>query len=587
MGFSHSQTVSMDGLIRSFAIQEVPQIMLFLGAGASVSAGIPTADDMVWMFKREIYCSRTGTSPDAFRDLSIERHRAHLQNYFDKDGNFPTLGAESEYSDYFERCYQDEQGRRTFIRRSIRDGKPTIGHECLAVLLAQHKCEWIWTTNFDDLLERAERTDSPERLSHVGPESGTRIETILRERLAPVLVKLHGDYRYDRLQNTKHELLELDRRLRDHLEQNTQDNGLIVIGYSGRDESVMSALEAAVCKGNFRRGIYWCAREETTPSERVRALVSETVSRHGNGGIVEVTGFDDFLFRLYRQCAAKDDQIDGKAKVLFDSRQTFHLSSDHKSTDPLKTNAIKVVEFPTTPFTFNADVTSWKELRQLTQDQEIIAGLLKGKVHAFGNQERIRSVFQAKLKGTIEPGSIHGEDLRFSDSVMLGLLYDVLEWSLQHDYGLIQAGWRENRLFYIPVKKPLDSDRFEFTFRNKQYSIPLAEERKGVIVNEALGVQLDYHEDALWLVLVPRVVITTDGKTLAEKEKRRLANTVLSARFNDKSHERLLFWLHYLMKKSSPITFAFPSVHAPACKIILDTNFAYSFRRPLDACYAS
>jgi hypothetical protein len=52
--------------------------MFFLGAGASVGGGIPTAAEMVWMFKRDIYCSETGTSPEAFRDLTVARTQDYL-----------------------------------------------------------------------------------------------------------------------------------------------------------------------------------------------------------------------------------------------------------------------------------------------------------------------------------------------------------------------------------------------------------------------------------------------------------------------------------------------------------------------------
>jgi len=131
--------------------------MLFLGAGASALAGVPTATDMIWMFKRDIYCSEIGISPEALKDLSIERNRHRLQEYFDSKRGFPPRGADEEYSVYFEKAIPDPGYRRTFIRRILQPGRPTLGHECLAVLLAQGHCDWVWTTNFDDLVERAER----------------------------------------------------------------------------------------------------------------------------------------------------------------------------------------------------------------------------------------------------------------------------------------------------------------------------------------------------------------------------------------------------------------------------------------------
>jgi hypothetical protein len=119
----HTPTVGMDELLRAFAIHEKPRLMFLIGAGASAASGIPTATEMIWMFKREIYCSKTGTSPEAFRDLTLERHRYRLQAYFDSLGKFPSLWADDEYSIYFEVCYPKSDQRSAFIRKCIRDAR--------------------------------------------------------------------------------------------------------------------------------------------------------------------------------------------------------------------------------------------------------------------------------------------------------------------------------------------------------------------------------------------------------------------------------------------------------------------------------
>lgn len=52
--------VGFPELVRIFAIQAKAQLMFLLGAGASTRACIPTATDMIWMFKRVILLSRAG-----------------------------------------------------------------------------------------------------------------------------------------------------------------------------------------------------------------------------------------------------------------------------------------------------------------------------------------------------------------------------------------------------------------------------------------------------------------------------------------------------------------------------------------------
>jgi hypothetical protein len=54
--------------------------------------------------------------------------------------------------------------------------------------------------------------------------------------------KLHGDFRSRRLKNTGDELRHQDSRLRQILLGACRRFGLVVVGYSGRDDSVMETL---------------------------------------------------------------------------------------------------------------------------------------------------------------------------------------------------------------------------------------------------------------------------------------------------------------------------------------------------------
>jgi NAD-dependent SIR2 family protein deacetylase len=566
-------------LLRLFTVQEAPRLMLLLGAGASVGSGIPTATDMVWIFKREIYCSETGASKEAFRDLSIERNQRYLQGYFDKNGNYPICWAENDYSFYFERCYPDQRDRRTFIRQVVSQGKPTIGYECLAVLISQTRVDLVWTTNFDDLIERAERPDSPHRLYHVGQDS-RGIGTILSEGLRPVLVKLHGDYRYDSLKNTDEETRYLDAELRTHLVRLCNDNGMIVMGYSGRDESVISALEEAIENDGFRNGLYWCIREGDQPRLRIEKLVERAVQKTGRGGFVEIESFDDFLFRLYRQCGLKDRQIDEKAGVLFEQRRPFVLITEREPRDPLKVNAIKISEYPTSPYKFKTTIETWRELREIIAQQPIVAGLLRGCVVAFGNRERIRSVFGDKVIDPMEVSDIRPSDLIRSDSVMMGLFYDIVGRSLVERYGLRRIG---RRSFFIcdPVLQGAERN-FRFQHQREQHSIMVAMNDQRAIVHEAFAFQLEFHEESLWFILNPNVEVTSDGENLVPFEQRKITvNRIMSGRFNMEIHERLLFWFYYLSSICTPISFMFPPEDDSGVKIVLDSHYAFTSRKAL------
>lgn len=48
-----------------------------------------TGSSLVWEFKKEIYCSQTGTSLERFKDLQSETNRTILQDYFDAENSNP------------------------------------------------------------------------------------------------------------------------------------------------------------------------------------------------------------------------------------------------------------------------------------------------------------------------------------------------------------------------------------------------------------------------------------------------------------------------------------------------------------------
>jgi NAD-dependent SIR2 family protein deacetylase len=567
--------IEQSELLRIFAVQTSPNLMFFLGAGASVRGGVPTASEMIWIFKREIYCSERGASQEAFRDLTVASNQRCIQEYFESKSGFPSLGAENEYSFYFERCYPDPQERRAFIRQKLQNIKPTIGHECLAALFEQGCCDWIWTTNFDDLIERAQRPDSSRRLSDVSPESHKRIETIISENIRPVLVKLHGDYRYDNLQNTDKEIRSLDEILRKNLTEMCKDNGVVFIGYSGRDESIMSTLEAALAKDGFRNGIYWCFREGDKPLGRVESLICDVVKVRERGGFVEIDSFDDVLYRLYKQCNLKDVSIDTKAKTFFEQRKPFIFTTVKKSQNPLKLNAIKVVEYPSSPFKFKTAIKTWQELREIVDKQPIAAGLLAGNVVSFGNKELIKSVFNDKIIGPIEVSDVTPADLARSDGAILGLYYDMIGRSLTETYCLNR---KDRHTFFLSASAIQGNGGiFKYKHLGKQYSMSVVQNESDAFVNEAFSFQLEYHEENCWFILVPQVVITSDGLNLDQLVRRKIiSNKVLSKRYNIKVHEMLLFWYYYLLSFSNPISFVFPPRDETGVKIVLDGNFAFS-----------
>jgi NAD-dependent SIR2 family protein deacetylase len=135
--------------------QRAPHLMWLLGAGASAASGIRTAADMVWDFKRRIYCSEQKVSLRACEDLGDPMLRDKIQAFFDRQGTCPPQDSLDEYAVYFSRVYPSEADRRKYIEELTTKDTPSYGHTALAILLKKDLARIIWTTNFDKNMEDA------------------------------------------------------------------------------------------------------------------------------------------------------------------------------------------------------------------------------------------------------------------------------------------------------------------------------------------------------------------------------------------------------------------------------------------------
>ena len=117
----------------------------------------------------------------------------------------------------------------------------------------------------------------------------------------PTEIKLHGDFRSRRLKNTGDELRQQDAILRDLLVGACGRSGLIVAGYSGRDDSIMDALEEVLEKTSpFPGGLFWLHRGEDPPLPRVAAFLAKLDAKGVDGGLVVIENFDETLRDLVR-----------------------------------------------------------------------------------------------------------------------------------------------------------------------------------------------------------------------------------------------------------------------------------------------
>ena len=537
--------IGADDFVRRFSLR-AQNLMWLIGAGTSASAGVPTAIDMVWEFKQQLFTSQRKVSPQSVADLSNPVVRAKLQAHVDSLGRLPPAGASDEYAALFEEVYPSEADRRVYLDAKITGAKPSYGQLALATLMRAGRTRLIWTTNFDMLVADAcaKVFDTTGSLTTVDLDAPDLAVQVIAEERWPVEVKLHGDFRSRRLKNTSDELRHQDGRLRKMLIDSCQQFGIVVAGYSGRDDSVMDALdEAAQCSGAFPAGLFWLHRGEDPPSPRVIQLLTRATSNKIEALLVPVENFDEALRDLIHHINGIDTTTLEASSIERRRWSAAPSLAGRRGWPVVRLNALQVTESPSVCRRVVCDIGGSAEVRETIEQAgvDVIAARSQAGVLAFGSDADIRTAFE---KYRITDFDIHTLEVKRQryESSERGLLRKALTQALmrQRNLDAIRRGSTDQ---LAPAEPKEDS------------WIPLrdlvgtltgnVEGQQELVWREGVGIRLDWADDRLWILIEPRIVfdgINDENKTTAANFARE--RTV--KRYNRQLNDLIAFWAQYL-----------------------------------------
>jgi hypothetical protein len=300
---SQPSQLELDALIRSLAVNRGKAVSLLLGAGASISSGMPSAERCIWEWKQDIFATNNPALRESVGEISLAGTKRRIQDWLDKRGGYPPNFSPSEYSIYAQACFPTSTDRRSYFQNYVRKATPFVGYRMLPLLARVGLVRTLWTTNFDGLPARACSAGGISCIE-IGIDSQHRVGLV--PALGEVrVVSLHGDYRYDDLKNTTIELRSQEAELCKELVADLRDHDLLVIGYSGRDTSLMSVLTDAYVGARAGR-LYWCGMQ-SRPSQAVQDLLDVAVAAGREAFYVPFHGFDDLMERLALRVLADSD----------------------------------------------------------------------------------------------------------------------------------------------------------------------------------------------------------------------------------------------------------------------------------------
>jgi tetratricopeptide (TPR) repeat protein len=260
------------------APEHAGQFSLFLGAGCSVGAGVPAAREITQTAERHLFEARNQ------REASSQ---AEVDDWLKSENVLQD--PDTAYSDVLELIRPTPRLRRAYLEQFLTDRVPSPAHWALAKLVQSGVFHNLYTTNFDQLIEQS-----------VGQLTSLRVVSYEEQvtgsgnfERQPTLYKLHGDYLFDRMANTQPELLHLGPLQAAKLQSACSSGGLVVVGYSGRDQSIMEVL-AASARGGIPLGLYWLTRSGDELAPMVAALMESGSSCY----LSQIESFDSFTASL-------------------------------------------------------------------------------------------------------------------------------------------------------------------------------------------------------------------------------------------------------------------------------------------------
>ena len=520
--------MELTDFIQHFTLN-APQFMWFLGAGAPRSAGLPTAYNLIWDLKKKYY-ARQENIDIAELDITNEFVRKKIQHYMDSRG-FPREDSAEEYSFYFEKSFgTDYNAQRQYLDQKLiaPEFKPNVGYNVLSALLFMKRSHIVFTTNFDNLLEKAYSHINSSVLDTYNLEGSEAAVNALTNSSFPFYVKLHGDFRYKSIKNLEKDLKNNDEELERCFITAASRFGVIVSGYSGRDNNVMNMFNKALDTTNpFPRGLFWTTSSKNNCLPSVIQLIEKAKSKGVQADIIEVNTFDDLLSRIWNQIEDKPAELAGKINVKKRSFQEQLNTSVEEGVFPvIRLNAFPIIQFPSQCLKIISN--EFKTLSDLKDKiKEVKTGAIFTKtsdILVWGSESDIKKVIPQISQIQIENLTL---DIITSNTVLHNFIYRALVYALCNNRPLSLR--KRKNSFYLVVNPALDKLKLLSCLEN--VTEKLNGEFNSIKWAECVEVNLEYKNDQCWLTMSPDIWIDpadrrSEMSTFIVNKKKRRYNTI-------------------------------------------------------------
>jgi len=363
----------------------------------------------MWDLKRRHYNLKENRqiSPNDVQNIAIQDS---ISSYMEANG-FPPPGDPKEYSACFELIFGADYDRQSKYLRAILADKNislSVGHRALAAMIAGGQARVVFTTNFDTVVEKSLAAVAGKDIVPFHIEGSYAANAALNNDEFPIYVKLHGDFRYQSIKNLAPDLLTQDKELGKCLVSAGNRLGLVVAGYSGRDESVMAIIDEALTGPNpFPHGLFWTTMKGRRPFKAVEDLIAKAKALKVKAEVVEIETFDSLMSRIWRQLPDRSPELVAAVNKTKTITVSLPLPPVGKASPILRLNGLPVGALPTDCFElrFRKD-QEWTQLREAEgRAKGSMICTKESAIWAWGHESAIQSAFGSELI-EIAPGTL-------------------------------------------------------------------------------------------------------------------------------------------------------------------------------------
>lgn len=241
--------------------------VVFAGAGLSRDADVMSGWDILIETLKPLFLEERKL------EKPPEDYTTVIEEWYLKHKTYKKMG----YSDILKLMYEGDVERREYLKKFFIDVIPGESHKQLAQMVNNQLIRFIFTTNFDDLIEKAldelgindyDVISNDDQLNE--SYSWDKVNTCR-------IYKLHGDYRSGKIRNTIEEVKELSPAISEDFQYIINRHGMITIGYAGRDEGVMGHF---LNRAPFPYPFYWQYKTYPSTDDKEFKLFHELVEKN-------------------------------------------------------------------------------------------------------------------------------------------------------------------------------------------------------------------------------------------------------------------------------------------------------------------